>query len=234
MAQARAEKFAGLSRETLQFLVELTENNDRDWFKENQRRYEEQVREPARAFIRALAPKLKKITPHLVVSDQKVGGSLMRPQRDTRFARDKTPYKTNLGIHFRHVAGKDVHAPGLYVHLDPGEAFLGAGMWHPDAHALNAVRKRIVAAPKAWLKARDDAAFCAHFALSGETLSRPPKGYSADHPCLADLKRKDHIGIARLKGSALLGADAVELAVERFRAAKPYMKFLCDALDLPF
>jgi uncharacterized protein (TIGR02453 family) len=215
-------------------LVELTENNERDWFKSQQERYEAVVREPARALIRALAPRLKRVSPHIFVSDQKVGGSLMRPQRDTRFAHDKTPYKTNIGIYFRHAAGKDVHAPGLYIHLDPGEAFLGAGMWHPDPTGLAAVRARIQDKPKLWLKARDDTAFRAHFELEGESLTRVPRGVAPDHPFAADLKRKDHIGVARLEPGDLLKSNVVELVESHFRSAKPFMKFLCDALELPF
>jgi hypothetical protein len=95
----------------MNFLVDLGLNNQRAWFETNKQRYEDEVRQPALAFIRAMAPHLATIAPNFVASDKTVGGSLMRVYRDTRFAKDKTPYKTNVGIHFRHSAGKDVHAP---------------------------------------------------------------------------------------------------------------------------
>ena len=110
---------------TFRFLRKLAANNDRDWFQANKARYESNVREPCLAFIRAFRKPLERISPFFVASDRRVGGSLMRVYRDTRFSRDKTPYKTNVGIQFRHELGKDVHAPGFYVHIAAGECFLG-------------------------------------------------------------------------------------------------------------
>lgn len=234
MAAKKSSKAAGIfSPGTIEFLVELTENNDRDWFKEHQPRYESLVREPAREFIRAMAPQLKKFSKNFMANDKKVGGSLMRVQRDTRFGADKTPYKTNIGIHFRHEAGKDVHAPGLYVHIDPAEVFVGVGMWHPDAPSLSAVRTRIAEQPKAWLKVRDDAKFRGHFALSGDSLKRPPKGFDAEHPCIEDLKRKDHLAVMHLSHTEAFKPDFPAQVASYFMASKPYVKFMCTALELP-
>ncbi len=83
----------------------------------------------------------------------------MRVFRDTRFGRDKTPYKTNVGIQFRHSQGKDVHAPGYYVHIEPGRHFIGAGMWRPDPVSLAGIRDAIVERTAAWKSARDAAPF---------------------------------------------------------------------------
>ena len=124
-----------------QFLEELADNNNRPWFQENKQRYERDVLEPCQAFIRAFEARLKKISKFFVASDRRVGGSLMRIYRDTRFSKDKTPYKTNLGIQFRHSLGKDVHAPGYYVHIEPGDAFIGIGMWMPPTAALSMIRE---------------------------------------------------------------------------------------------
>ena len=106
--------------------------------------------EPAQTFIRAFASKLRKISPFFVASDQRVGGSLMRIYRDTRFGKDKTPYKTNVGIQFRHEQGRDVHAPGFYLHLEPGEYFLALGVWKPDRDALDLIRQAILERPDSW------------------------------------------------------------------------------------
>jgi len=231
---AKQDGFTHYARGSMGFLVELTENNDRQWFKDNQPRYESLVREPTRAFVRAMAPRIEKLSPHLVASDSKVGGSMMRPQRDTRFARDKTPYKTNVGVQFRHIAGKDVHAPGLYVHMDPAEVFVGVGMWHPDGPSLQAIRKAIDEDPKGWKRARDQAAFTSLFELSGDSLKRPPKGYDADHPLLEDLKRKDFIGISHMKVGDLFKPGFVGEVERRFKAGKGLMRFLCKAIDQPF
>ena len=122
------------------FLTELRANNKRSWFQDNAERYESDVREPAFAFIREFRGPLAKVSKHFVAEDKKVGGALMRIHRDVRFSKDKSPYKTNLGIQFRHEGGSDVHAPGIYLHVDPDVAFLGVGMWHPPSEALEAVR----------------------------------------------------------------------------------------------
>ena len=122
----------GFQPTIFQFLEELADNNNRPWFQENKRRYEREVLEPCLAFIRAFGPRLKKISRFFVASDRRIGGSLMRVYRDTRFAKDKTPYKTNVGIQFRHEFGRDVHAPGFYVHIAPDECFLAVGVWRPD------------------------------------------------------------------------------------------------------
>ncbi|MCA9241330.1 MAG: DUF2461 domain-containing protein, partial [Planctomycetales bacterium] len=133
----------------LHFLEELSRNNNKKWFDKHKPRYEREVREPALAFIAAMEKPLARLSPHFKAIPKKVGGSLMRIHRDVRFSHDKSPYKTNVGIHFRHDAGKDVHAPGIYFHIDTSEVFLGVGLWRPEAAALAAIRDSISADPRA-------------------------------------------------------------------------------------
>jgi uncharacterized protein (TIGR02453 family) len=159
---------------------------------------------------------------------------LMRVQRDTRFSPDKTPYKTNVGIHFRHEVGKDVHAPGYYLHIEPGECFVGIGLWRPDADALFKIREAIVKNGETWVAARDDKNFSKHFSLEGDTLANAPRGFARDHPLLEDLKRKDFIGLAALGKTEVTSTNFRELVVERFKQAEPCMRFLCQALELRF
>jgi len=186
------------TEETFRFLAELEQHNDREWFGEHKARYEEKVREPALEFIRAMQPRVKKISKFFEAVDKKVGGSLMRIHRDTRFAKDKTPYKTNIGIHFRHEFGSDVHAPGYYVHLATDECFFGAGMWMPETKVLMQLRQTIDADPKAWLKAKNDKAFASTFDLAGESLKTAPQGFPKDHPQIEDLRHKSFIGMCSL------------------------------------
>jgi uncharacterized protein (TIGR02453 family) len=225
-------KFTGFTPGLIQFLGDLSLNNDRDWFKANSPRYEQHVREPALAFIRAISPKLAKISRHFTAIDKKVGGSLMRIHRDVRFSKEKTPYKTNLGIQFRHEVGKDAHAPGFYLHVDTESIFVAAGTWHPDAETLASIRQRIAEHGPAWKRARDNAKFVAHYALEGESLTRPPRGFAKDHPFIDDLRRKDHIAVCRLSVDELLGPKAADLVASRFAVAKPYVAFLCKSIDL--
>jgi uncharacterized protein (TIGR02453 family) len=219
---------------TLKFLDELAVNNNRTWFGANKSRYEALVREPALAFIEAMAPALREFAPNFRAESRSVGGSLMRVFRDTRFSRDKTPYKTNIGIQFRHALGKDVHAPGFYMHIARDECFLGAGCWHPEPDALGRIRDLIAAKPESWFAVRDKPEFTAHWELAGDCLTRPPRGYDVDHPAIEDLKRKDFIALAPLTLSEVTAADLAERAEVRFAASAPFMKFLCEALGVPY
>ena len=221
-------------RELSKFLSELQKNNTKAWFEKNKARYESEVREPALEFIRAMAPYVHKVSPQLLAIDKKVGGSLMRIHRDVRFSSDKSPYKTNLGIQFRHEEGKDVHAPGLYFHVDPQDVFVGAGMWHPESKALNAVRQSIDADPKAWVRVRDNKAFRADWNFEGESLKTAPRGYPKDHPLIDDLRRKDHIAVVRLKRSDLTRSDLVPYLGGLLAKAKPLMAWQANALGLRF
>jgi uncharacterized protein (TIGR02453 family) len=218
----------------LRFLRELDANNDREWFQANRERYEDEVREPALEFIRSFAPHLEKISPYLVANDKKVGGSLMRIHRDVRFSKSKLPYKTNVGIQFRHVEGKDVHAPGLYFHVDPKEIFLGVGMWHPASEALQAVRQAIVDDPRLWKRVRDGKRFRGAWRLGGASLKRPPRGYPADHTMVEDLRRTDHIAFCSLAKSDLRRPDHVSWIAGRFRVTRDYLGWQARALGLPF
>jgi len=227
-------EFKGFGSDTLEFLVELKNNNDKRWFDANKQRYEDHVREPALAFIRDMGGKLGKVSKHLRASDKKSGGSLMRVYRDVRFSKDKTPYKTNVGIQFRHELGKDVHAPGAYVHLGLDGCFLGIGMWHPESKALQKIREAIVADPKRWKKVSTSKKLLGSWRSGGESLKRPPRGFDKEHAFIDDLKRKDHILVADMSVEEAESPKLVDMCVKRFAAAKPHTAFLCDAIDVPF
>ena len=168
-------RYAKFTVETLAFLDELTLNNNREWFKENKTRYEEHVLDVALRFIQSMQDPLAEIAPHFVAQPTRMGGSLMRVYRDTRFSKSKIPYKTNIGIQFRHELAKNVHAPGYYVHIDPEQVFVGVGMWRPESDQLRAIRERIAAKPAQWRRAAGDKSFQRHFKLGGESLLRPPR-----------------------------------------------------------
>jgi uncharacterized protein (TIGR02453 family) len=218
----------------LAFLGELEENNDRDWFAANKHRYESDVLAPALAFIAAMGPRLESISKHFIALPQKTGGSLMRIHRDVRFSNDKRPYKTNVGIQFRHVLGKDVHAPGFYVHLEPGVVFVGAGLWRPEPEPLAQIRDAIVAQPKRWQKVCGDPAFVRDWELGGDSLKRPPRGYADDHPLIEDLKRRDFIAARNLTAREIYRRGLPDRLTASFAATKPFMAFLCDAVGVPF
>ena len=217
-----------------EFLEELADHNNRPWFQQNKWRYEREVLEPCQAFIRAFAPRLRKISAYFVASDRHVGGSLMRVYRDTRFARDKTPYKTNVGIQFRHELGRDVHAPGFYVHIAPDECFLAMGVWRPDSESLQQIREAIVERPERWRRARDDKKFHRHYALEGDSLKTPPRGFPAEHPLVEDLKRTDFVALEELSEQDVLDEGFLDDVAKSFATGRGFMRFLCDALKVPF
>lgn len=216
------------------FLRELARNNNREWFTANKARYEREVKQPALAFIEDFAPPLAKISANFVADPRPVGGSLFRIYRDTRFARDKRPYKTAAGIQFRHRQGKDVHAPGFYLHLEPGNVFAGVGIWHPDGATLRNLRDSIVERPALWKKVAHGKPFVEWFTLGGDSLRRAPRGYDAHHPLIDDLKRRDMIGLTELD-EGIATADGFALEYARIcRAGAPFVKFLCEAVGVPF
>jgi uncharacterized protein (TIGR02453 family) len=216
------------------FLKQLEKNNNRDWFNRHKREYEDSVRGPALDFIADIGDELAAISPHFLAVPKKVGGSLMRVYRDVRFGKDKRPFKTNVGIQFRHSLGKDVHAPGFYLHLEPGQCFVGVGIWHPDAATLARIRSAIAEDGAAWLKASRNKTFSKTFELVGESLSRPPRGYARDHPLIEDLKRKDFIAVTPLGEKRVITANLKNDTLKSFQTGVPLMRFLCQSLALQF
>ena len=216
------------------FLQELRRNNNREWFAENKSRYESDVKEPAVELISQLAKPLARAAPMLQVIPKGHGGSLMRIYRDTRFSKDKTPYKNNVGISIRHQADKDIHAPGAYIHLDVKECFIGAGCWRPQRETLSAIRAAIDEDPKGWKKARDNKRFREKYELAGESLKTAPRDYPRDHTLIDDLKRIDFIAVAPLTQKDVTSKQIVDIVIDHIKRAKPLMQFLCDAIDVPY
>ena len=231
---AKSTSQASFSPELFGFLADLEVNNNREWFAVNRQRYEEHLLEPALAFIGDFEPRLKKISPHFRADARPSGGSLFRIYRDTRFSKDKSPYKTHLGIHFRHERAKDAHAPGYYLHIGPGEVFAGGGIWHPGTGAATQIREAIVADSERWTRATRGSAFAKQLELGGDALKRVPSWADSEHPFADDLKRKDFFGWARLDEEDVVAPDFVDEYARICRTAGPLMQFLCDALGIPY
>lgn len=216
------------------FLRDLDENNDRAWFKAHQADYERDVREPALDFINDFAAPLKGISEHFIADTRKVGGSLFRIQRDTRFGKDKTPYKQNTGMQFRHLMAKDAHAPGFYLNLQPGECYMGVGLWRPETKVAYQIREKIDADPTVWKRASRGKRFTDVFSLGGDSLVRPPRGFEEDHPLIDDLKRKDFIASVRLTQKQVTSDRFLEDFTDYNKRAVPFMRFLCEAVGVQF
>jgi len=211
------------------YLKDLAANNDRVWFNENKKRYELTVKEPALDFIESFRPRLAEISPHFEANARVVGGSLFRINRDTRFAKDKTPYKIHTGMHFRHERAKDAHAPGFYLHLQPRGNFMGAGLWRPEPKVARQIREYMSEHRDRWTAVTTDLGL---FELAGDSLKRPPRGFDPEDPLLDDLKRKDFMTTASFTQKEITAANFLEVFDQRCRQTLPFVAFLCDALEL--
>jgi len=215
------------------FLRELAAHNDKAWFDANKARFEAEVKAPALALIEALVPVVRKVSPHILVDTRPHNGSLSRMNRDVRFSKDKTPYKTALFIHFKHAKASEEGTPALFLHVEPGASTAGGGVWRPGPVALKRIRDAIVETPAAWKKAQA-AGVKGACAMAGESLKRVPPGYDADHAFAEDLKRKD-FGLHRTFTDAeVSGPKAVDAIRARFEAVAPMLSFLCRATGVPF
>lgn len=226
------------------FFRELREHNEKEWFEANRARFEGDVLEPCQIFVLAFRSRLKKISPVFQAEPRVRGGSLFRIHNNMRFHPDRPPYKTHAGIQFRHRGGGDVHAPGFYLHLEPGGGpgtyaadagcFAGMGTWRPDRDAITAIRDSIVDDPDAWLAVTRDPAFQAHLTLGGDSLKLGPVGYDRDHPLIDDIKRKDFIASADLTEEEVVADGFVERFAELCGAGAPFMEWLCQAVGAEF
>jgi uncharacterized protein (TIGR02453 family) len=185
-------------------------------------------------FIAAMAPHLSRVSKEFVADPRPNGGSMFRIHRDIRFSKDKRPYKEHGACQFRHRLGRDVHAPGFYVHLAPKEVFVGAGLWMPDPDALLKIRTAIASKPAQWKKIAGDKRFLSTFrGVEGEQLQRPPRGFDASHPFIADIRRKSFVVGWDSSETEARSPRFVAQTAETFAAAAPFMRFLCSALAVP-
>ncbi len=218
-----------IDQELFRFFRELAKNNDRDWFQRNKSRYGKTVKEPLLQFISDFGPHLRRINPHLVADPRPVGGSLFRIHRDVRFSSDKSPYKTHAGIRFPHEETKNVHAPGYYLHLEPGTVFAAAGIWHPDPVTLKKVRDAIVADPAGFRRALSQT-LRGKIKLEGDSLKKVPRGYDPDHPLASDLKRKDFVAYLPFSESEACSKDFMQRFAAACTTMKPILGFLSRAV----
>jgi uncharacterized protein (TIGR02453 family) len=217
------------SPEFFKFLRSLARNNNREWFQKNKPRYERVVLTPSIRFIKDAGDELRTVSPYLVADPRPFGGSLFRIYRDTRFSRDKSPYKTNVAMEFWHRQRGKKSYTGLYLHLAPGHSFAGAGIWHPDAPTLDKVRKAIVSRPEAWRRVKESG-----LKMEGESLKRPPAGIDPDHPFVEDLKLKDITAGVRFSNGQVTGPEFMKDFVQAGMRLNPLNAFLAEALSLPW
>ena len=216
----------------MDFHRNLARHNDRSWFNANKAIYEAKVKLPMLDFIAELQPGLAKISKYIVADPRPVGGSMFRIYRDVRFAKDKSPYKTATTAHFHHQntdnRGHAGSAPSLYLHLEPKNSFLGAGVWQPGTEATQQIRAAIAESPKVWTQVKG------RLELIGDAYKRVPKGFDPEHPLCEDLKRKDFIARFPFTDAQVTSPKFKQTLLANAVKAKPLLKFLANALDVPW
>jgi uncharacterized protein (TIGR02453 family) len=232
--------FTGFTREAIQFMADLAANNERAWFQPRKADYERLLKQPMEALCLALAERFEARAIPLLADPSR---SPFRIYRDIRFSRDKSPYKTHLAAAFPWMevdpgsgvrVDDDAHGNGGYFNFQPGEMYMGGGMWMPGRPRLEAFRAAVRDEPERVKQALEDPAFIAAFggAESHETLKRVPPGYPTDHP-LADLFRwKDVVFGRRLSDAEVCSPELPDTLADGYAAAMPVFTFLATLRPL--
>lgn len=220
--------FTGFPEEGLRFLRALKRNNNREWFQAHKSDYEEFIKKPMEGLVLSLGSDLSKIAPEIVATPK---ASLFRIYRDTRFSKDKSPYKTHVAASFPH-RGLDKHqGAGLYLHIAPTEVFLGGGIYMPASEDLSAVRHHIAGNIPRFKRILGEKAFRKTFGvLRGDQLLRVPKGFASDHPAADYLRYKQYIVSRTLEPQDATKEAFYKTLLETFRTMMPFVRFLNEPI----
>lgn len=219
---------------TFRFLRRLDRHNNREWFHAHKADYEKHVRGPFLELITDLQEPLAEISPHYRADPRKVGGSMFRIHRDTRFSHNKLPYKPFAGARLFHERRREIAAPSFYLHIAPGDSFVGGGLWHPESHTLRNIRDFMVDNPTAWKRATRNDTFRKHFTFWGESLKRHPRGFDPGHELIEDLKRKSFAAGEGISEELACSGELRPFAVATFKRIAPMIDYLCAAQNLEF
>lgn len=213
----------------LEFLSELEKNNDRDWFNANKKRYEEAKKE-VESFVNLLIPELARYDDSVRFTEAKE--CMFRIFRDVRFSHDKSPYKTNMGAWITR-NGRKSSGPGYYIHIQPGESFLAAGIYQPEPERLKMIRNEIyynIGEFKSILADRDVNRYSSGL-MDFEKMKTAPRDFPKDFPDIDLLKYRHYTLSAAMKDSTVRSDDFKELVLSTFRSMIPFNMFLKRALE---
>jgi len=217
-----------LKKESLQFIQDVAENNNREWFAENKAVYED-AKADVLALVGKIIPELAKIDPVLSAeADPKK--CLLRIYRDVRFSKNKDPYKNNYGIWFS--SKKGGNEPGYYLHIQPGKSFVAGGYWMPEPAHLKLIRQEIDYNIGDFKEIIEDKNFKKNFKLGVDNaLKNAPKGYDPNDPNIELLKLKSFEATMRIDDEALLKATIVDKLITSFKTVQPLVAFLRNAIS---
>ena len=221
--------FEGFPRSGVAFLKKLKKNNNRPWFHKHKEEYEQTVRFPMQCLIATLADRLRDEIPEMDFNPKR---SIFRIHRDVRFSKYKAPYKTNIAASFQpRGTGKGIEQPGLYVGIEPGEIFVGGGLYMPSGDQLKAIRFAILQQPESFLKVVEAPRFKKRFGtIMGERLQKAPLGISRDHPLIEYLKYKQwYVGVEWNDESICFTKTFARTVADVFLDAMPFVRWLLHA-----
>ena len=221
--------FEGFPPEGITFLRRLKRNNRREWFQQHKDEYEQHVRLPMQSLISALQLHFRSFAPEYDLNPKR---SMFRIYRDVRFSRNKDPYKTHVAAHFvLRGKPKGVEGSGYYLHVEPGEIYLGGGIYMPDGDQLKRIRRQIAEQQDEFIIIVKNRDFRRLFGtIEGDRLQRIPPGYPADHPMAEWLKLKQFFVGLSWPEKKCYSRSFVDDAARVFERATPFVKFLNEAL----
>jgi uncharacterized protein (TIGR02453 family) len=206
----------------------LQRNNNREWFLDHKTIYEQHVKQPIAHLIEALGVDFQHFAPEMAAT---VKVSAYRIHRDTRFSKDKSPYKTHIAAVFPHSRLGKHDGAGFYLHVAPKELFIGGGLYMPLPDDLNAVRQRIAEDPKSFLRLINNARFKKLFgAITGDKLTRVPRGFAADHPAAEYLKHKNFLASRSFPPQIATSSGFYGIVLETFKGMLPFVRFLNEPI----
>jgi uncharacterized protein (TIGR02453 family) len=215
-------------KQVLAFLKELDRNNNRDWFNQHKKEYQE-ARKTFEEFIGRLILEIGQFDPE--IRGLTASGSIFRINRDTRFSPDKTPYKNNFGAHMSR-GGKNGGEPGYYFHMQPGDCFISGGIYMPSSDKLKAIRKEIFNFPEDFRLLIDDPWFKQNAGLfEDDKLKRPPVGFPVDFELIDYLKYKHYCPFIQLSDAKVQSPELFDFAVDSYRKMKKFNDFINRALE---
>lgn len=214
--------------QVIQFLNELSENNNREWFQNNKKRYDES-REKVLFVTEVVINEIRKFDPDVPLLEPK--DCLFRIFRDVRFSNDKRPYKTNFGSYIAKGGRKSMYA-GYYFHIEPSGSFVGGGIYMPAAEPLKAIRDYIAENGEEFLSIINNKSFKQVYPdMMEDKLKTAPKGFSPDHEFINLLRYKSFAFSSQLDKSQILADNYIEQVVHSFKILQPVNRFLNDALE---
>jgi uncharacterized protein (TIGR02453 family) len=221
--------FDGFPKDGLDFLKRLNKNNTRPWFQARKDQYEELVRFPMQCLIAGLAHRMADVAPEFEFHPRK---SIFRIYRDTRFSKNKTPYKTNIAASFEPRGRRSpTESPGLYLGIEPGEIYIGGGLYMPTGAQLKLIRSAIATRPEDFLAVVKNARFVREFGgIDGEKLVKAPLGYPRDHPMIEHLKHKQFYAGKVLADAACLKPAFLDVVSATLADILPLVRWLSATL----